>query len=113
MMVQETLLNQNQYQIQVIFGRSQNANGNVLAPTQQAIVNSLENAGSYVLEDKNGHQLAGNMAGGGGGPTQFQYNFSFYNNNGMIGKPTRLIITVVTGQKTLHVPFAFKNIRLP
>ncbi len=107
------VLNQNQYQIQVIFGPSQNANGNVLAPTQQAIVNSLENAGSYVLEDKNGHQLAGNMAGGGGGPTQFQYNFSFYNNNGMIGKPTRLIITVVTGQKTLHVPFAFKNIRLP
>ena len=107
------LLNQNQYRIQVSFGPTQNAGGNALAPTQQAVLSSLENAGSYTLEDKHGHKLVGNMAGGGGGPTQFQYNFTFFNNNSTIGKPTRLIITVITGQKTLHVPFTFKNITLP
>ena len=107
------LLNQNQYQIQVSFGPARSVAGNVLAPNQQAIVNSLENSSCYTLEDKSGHKLSGNMAGGGGGPTQFQYNFGFFNNNGMIGKPTRLIITVVTGQKTLHVPFTFKNVPLP
>ena len=111
-----TLLNQNQYQVQVSFGPRTPPVNNSLSPDQQAIVQSLENSGNYTLTDAKGRSIVGNMQGGGGGPTQFQYNFGFFNNNNnnnVIGKPTKLVITVVTRQKIIHVPFEFRNVPLP
>ncbi len=107
------LLNQNQYQLQLSFGPTDAGNDNALAPTQQTVVTSLQNNNSFILEDKQGRKLQGNMAGGGGGPVRFQYNYMFYNNNNTIGKPTRLIIHVVTGQKGLDIPFEFTHVPLP
>ena len=69
------------------------------------------------LLDKDGKALSSRGWGGGGGPDEMSYNWTFardaWGGDEKVGEPFRLVWEIPTETRPMDVDFAFKDLPMP